>query len=1100
MSDSEQKGLNSGLTRRDFVKASAFLGGTAALASQAPWVWDAVSSATSTPVSAAGEYPLARPENIIYSVCRLCNVHCPIKVKINDGVAVKIDGSAYSPQSMVPHLPYATSPVEAATVDGHLCPKGQSAIQYIYDPYRLVKVVKRAGPRGSGKWKTIAFDQAIKEIVEGGKLFTDVRGEEQREVEGLKSLWALRDPAVATKMSDDVKKVLAEKDATKKKALIDKFKADYAKDLDKLIDPDHPDFGPKNNQFIFEGGRMEPGRQALLDRAFKNAFGSNNLYHAGGSLCSASVYQARSEMTNEFVEGKWTNGKKEAAVDALHAEFLLAFGINYFEARATAPYASRVTGGLVTGRMKMAVVDPRLSKMAAKAWKWLPVKPGADGALAMGMIRWILENERYDLIYLRNANRAAAKADNEPTVSNATWLVRLDDKGKPGTFLHASEAGIGSKEQRPTADGKEWTFDPFVVVKDGKPVAFDPTDEKNPVEGDLLVDTTIAGIRAKSSLQLLKEEAFSKSLDEWANVSGISAKDIAAVAEEFTSHGKKAGTGEYRGVTAHSNGFSAAQAIFSLNLLIGNIGWRGGISAGGGAWDDLGAKTGQPYNIAKLHPGKTTAFGLLLTRQGSKYDESTIFTGYPAKRPWIPIPGGAIRHEIYPSMVDGYPYKAKALFTYKANTVTQAPGGQGFINALKDTANLPLYFASDITVGETSMYADYIFPDISVWERWGFPGAIPEVPQKLSKVRQPAIPPIPETATVFGRETPISLEAVVLAIAEQLKLPGFGANGLDNGMDLNSPEDFYLKRVANIAFGEKADGSLGVRDADDAELELFKKSRTHLPASVFDYERWKATVKPELWRKVVYVLNRGGRFEDYEAAWKGPLLAADPGTRSNSEEEWRQTLVASEQLTAQPKGVMSFYCENVAKSKNSMTGAALPGIARWEPPADLLGRELPAPDGFQLVSYKEVGQGHSRTMSGYWGLGVVPESLAHINRRDAERLHLKDGDKIRVSSREIPGKIDVGNGGVAELITKVKITEGIRPGVVAIPNSYGHWAWGARDIEVDGHVLKGDARRGKGMHPNLVVSSDPQVPGVITVEPVAGNAATYDAVVTLTRA
>jgi tetrathionate reductase subunit A len=32
-------------------------------------------------------------------------------------------------------------------------------------------VLKREGPRGSGKWRTIEFDKAIREIVEGGDLF-----------------------------------------------------------------------------------------------------------------------------------------------------------------------------------------------------------------------------------------------------------------------------------------------------------------------------------------------------------------------------------------------------------------------------------------------------------------------------------------------------------------------------------------------------------------------------------------------------------------------------------------------------------------------------------------------------------------------------------------------------------------------------------------------------------------------------------------------------------------------------------------------------------------------------------------------------------------
>jgi hypothetical protein len=56
----------------------------------------------------------------------------------------------------------------------------------------------------------------------------------------------------------------------------------------------------------------------------------------------------------------------------------------------------RTTDGLVEGRLKIAVVDPRLSQTAAKARKWVPIQPGIDAALPLGMIRWIIDNQRYD--------------------------------------------------------------------------------------------------------------------------------------------------------------------------------------------------------------------------------------------------------------------------------------------------------------------------------------------------------------------------------------------------------------------------------------------------------------------------------------------------------------------------------------------------------------------------------------------------------------------------------------------------------------------------------------------------------------------------------
>ena len=93
---------------------------------------------------------------------------------------------------MWPHLPYKTSPLVSAAVDGHICPKGQSGIQTLYDPYRIRRVLKRAGTRGENKWVSMPFEQAVKEIVEGGRLFSDIPGEENRIVEGLKGHLGLK--------------------------------------------------------------------------------------------------------------------------------------------------------------------------------------------------------------------------------------------------------------------------------------------------------------------------------------------------------------------------------------------------------------------------------------------------------------------------------------------------------------------------------------------------------------------------------------------------------------------------------------------------------------------------------------------------------------------------------------------------------------------------------------------------------------------------------------------------------------------------------------------------------------------------------------------
>ncbi|MBI4830891.1 MAG: molybdopterin oxidoreductase, partial [Candidatus Lindowbacteria bacterium] len=256
----DDKTNGSFLTRKDFLKCSAVLGGVM-LASQMEWAANLSKRAEAGLLSPQEEYELMRAENILYTACLQCNTGCGIKVKLfrrnGDAVALKIDGNPFNPFVSLPHLPYTTSPFKTNTIDRAICPKGQAGLQTAYDPYRLTKVLKRAGKRGEGKWKTISFDNAIDEIVNGGKLFSHVTGEENREVQGLKDIYVLRDSKIAKEMAEDAKALAKAKD---KKKAVEEFKVKHAANLHYLIDPDHPDLGPKNNQLVYFWGRLKGGR------------------------------------------------------------------------------------------------------------------------------------------------------------------------------------------------------------------------------------------------------------------------------------------------------------------------------------------------------------------------------------------------------------------------------------------------------------------------------------------------------------------------------------------------------------------------------------------------------------------------------------------------------------------------------------------------------------------------------------------------------------------------------------------------------------------------------------------------------------------------
>ena len=468
-------------SRRSFLKSSAFLGGSAVVLSQLQWAQELFAKGETGTGITPGDYDLGKPENILSSVCLQCNTGCGIKVKLLNGVAVKLEGNPYSPWTMVPSLPYKTPLKETTSIYGSLCPKGQAGIQTLYDPSRIVKVLKRAGKRGENKWAAIPFEQAVSEIVNGGKLFKHVKGEENRHVEGMRDLWALKEPAVAKEMGEAIADLRKKKTPEEKKAAVQEFKKKFAAHLNTLIDPDHPDFGPKNNQVSFMWGRLKAGRSEFISRFVKESFGSTNA-HGHTTVCQGSLYFTGYAMSNQFIEGKFAGGQKFYwQADTSNVEFLLAIGSAYIEGGyGPTHHAKKLMKNLVDKKVKIAVVDPRFSKIASKAHKWVPIKPGTDGAFALAMIRWIIENKRFDAKFLECANKAAAKAAGEQSWTNSTWLVKEN-----GDFLHASEVKVKEldpvtkteiekplavKEKRQTKDGKEWEFDAFVVLKDGKPL------------------------------------------------------------------------------------------------------------------------------------------------------------------------------------------------------------------------------------------------------------------------------------------------------------------------------------------------------------------------------------------------------------------------------------------------------------------------------------------------------------------------------------------------------------------------------------------------------------------------------------------------------
>ena len=133
------------ITRRDFVKSSAILGGLAGVGGAFFG-----SRHLSTLAEAADTTGTVKWTN---TCCDLCDQNCALKIKTVDGVVVWIEGDPLNPFS-----------------HGRICSRPNSYMVYQYNPWRVKAPMKRTNPeKGIGKdpkWVEITWDEAINTIAE----------------------------------------------------------------------------------------------------------------------------------------------------------------------------------------------------------------------------------------------------------------------------------------------------------------------------------------------------------------------------------------------------------------------------------------------------------------------------------------------------------------------------------------------------------------------------------------------------------------------------------------------------------------------------------------------------------------------------------------------------------------------------------------------------------------------------------------------------------------------------------------------------------------------------------------------------------------------
>jgi formate dehydrogenase major subunit len=234
-----------------------------------------------------------------------------------------------------------------------------------------------------------------------------------------------------------------------------------------------------------------------------------------------------------FGRGAMTNGW----VDIKNADVILAMGGNpaenhpvgfkwFMEARRTR-------------NAKLVVVDPRFTRTAAVADLYAPIRPGADIAFLLGIIRYAIEKKRFHEDYVK-------------LHTNAPFIVGEKFNFEDGLF---SGFDAAKSEYAKTS----WGYEP---------------DQKTTGYG---VDPTLQHPRCV--FQLLKKHVDRYTPEMVERICGTPKDSFLKVAELVTSTGTapRVGTITYAlGWTQHSTAVQMIRAAAMLQLLLGNVGRPGG--------------------------------------------------------------------------------------------------------------------------------------------------------------------------------------------------------------------------------------------------------------------------------------------------------------------------------------------------------------------------------------------------------------------------------------------------------------------------------------------------------------------------------------------
>ncbi|MDK2372891.1 MAG: molybdopterin-dependent oxidoreductase [Candidatus Korarchaeota archaeon] len=759
--------------------------------------------------------------------------------------------------------------------------------------------------------------------------------------------------------------------------------------------------------------------------------------------------------TEESEEWDWTRAK-----------LLILWGSNVAESRIAA--AHFVSEARYRGT-KVVYIGTDFTATARLADEFISVKPGTDAAMVNAMIHHIIENGLYDEEYVK-------------LYTDMPFLVRTDN----GKFLRESDLVENGSPFKLYVWNKNMggpVVPPGCMGDERESLDLPAYGIDPELEGEWEVQLKDGSrVKVKTVFTLLKERLKDKT-PEWASkVTGVPAERIRALAEEV-ARTKPTMIVEGGGTNHWFNNDINNRSMILLLALTGNIGKPGsGFSQYTGQYKVWLAGLGKYGRILKTRPENATLYVWThyyteLWRLGKSLDElvKDIEEGRIKQLPG-PLPGkfqepvspdpederGYRNYLLIKAMAKGWvplypkpPKRPHAMFIWRGNFLNQAKGGFKVKEWFENPELLELVVVIDFRVNSTAVFADYVLPAATWYEKFDLETTPMHVYlQAFNKV----IEPVDESKHDF-----YVYKELAKAISEEAKRRG-GFVWHDPKYDMDRD---YTKLYSEFIDAEGKENPYfkgfcreGCLETPEMVAHFILKNSLVMYPDAENYEKYKHQLAPEVRFLVERRLFQGdidGYIEGLiELVKKHPLPFPAAQTRPRPLTPWvenverkipwpaggklhyeKVTLVSIPEREVEfkvPKLFISKYLGVIPKGGKTLTGRQQFYIDHSyflalrnelpiykEPEHDPLPDRKPAP--------LKMNTPHERwgTHSTFRDMDLLLRlqrygAVVSISKKDAEARGIKDGDLVRVYN--IYG----------EFVAVARVTPAVKPGEIWIAN------------------------------------------------------------------